>query len=69
MKNKYNWEQVADVYNQELGINYPYMKEYLKEIYSDNININTLEEHENHIKELIKINNPNHSEYFLHLYI
>ena len=34
MKNKYNWTQVAQVYCQEFGIDYPRMEEYLKGIYT-----------------------------------
>lgn len=69
MKNRYNWTQVAQVYCQELGINYSKMEEYLRGIFSD-IPIEEYEyEYENEIKELL-INNEdtNKSEYFPDLY-
>lgn len=69
MKNKYNWEQVADVYNKELGINYTHMEEYLRGIYSEGISNYTLEEHEQNIKELLNKSNNNKSEYFPDFYL
>lgn len=33
MKNKYSWAQVAEVYNKELGIDYPNMEEYFPDLY------------------------------------
>lgn len=65
MKNRYNWTQVAQVYCQELGIDYPRMEEYLRGIFSDI----PIEEYENEITELlIKNKDTNKSEYFPDLY-
>lgn len=62
MKNRYNWTQVAQVYCQELGIEYPRMEDYLRAIYSDL----PIEEYENEIRKLL---NNNKSEYFPDLYV
>lgn len=65
MKNKYSWAQVAEVYNKELGIDYPNMEEYLKGIYSD-LSINKYEEE---LFGILNMSNDNKSEYFPDLYI
>lgn len=62
MKNRYNWTQVAQLYCQELGIDYPRMEEYLRNIYSDL----PVDEYENDIRRLL---NGNKSEYFPDLYV
>lgn len=61
MKNKYNWTQVAQVYCQELGIDYPRMEEYLRNIYSDL----PVDEYENDMRNLLN----GKSEYFPDLYV
>lgn len=65
MKNKYSWAQVAEVYNKELGIDYPNMEEYLKGIYSD-LSINKYEEE---LFGILNMSNDNKSEYFPDLYL
>jgi hypothetical protein len=69
MKNRYTWSQVAEIYNRELGIDYPFMEDYIKGKYSD-LNINKHMEHESNIKKLTKTTQNNaKSEYFPELYI
>ena len=67
MKNKYNWAQVADIYCQELGVDFPEMEEYLKGIYSD-IPSERLYEYQMRLQNKLK-NMNNRSEYFPDLYI
>lgn len=62
MKNRYNWTQVAQLYCQELGIDFPCMEEYLRRIYSDL----PVDEYE---KDMRKKFNGNKSEYFPDLYV
>lgn len=34
MKNKYNFSQVAQVYCEEIGVEVPFMEEYLRAVFS-----------------------------------
>jgi hypothetical protein len=61
MKNKYNFSQVAQVYCQEIGVDIPYMEEYLMAVFKNK----PLEDYDQRLKEDITTN----SEYFPEFWI
>lgn len=56
MKNKFNFSQIAQVYCQEIGVEVPFMEEYLIAVFKNQ----PIEEYDRQMKEQVKTN----SEYF-----
>ena len=61
MKNKYNMTQVAQCYCQEIGMDVPFMEEYLLTVFQKGkLNKEKIEEFDKRLREAIITN----SEYF-----
>lgn len=60
MKNKYNFSQVAACYCAEIGVEIPYMEQYLRAIFNNG----PVEEYEKEIIETIKGRYDGRSEFF-----
>lgn len=60
MKNKYNFSQIAQVYCQEIGVEIPFMEEYLMSIFQKKPDNDKIKEFEDIMKTTIITN----SEYF-----
>lgn len=61
MKNKFNFSQIAQVYCHEIGVEVPFMEDYLRAVFQGQ----PLEEYDKALKELIVTN----SEYFPEFWI
>lgn len=60
MKNKYNFSQIAQVYCQEIGVEIPFMEEYLITIFQKKPDNDKINEFEDKMKATVITN----SEYF-----